>query len=979
MLYPYTLLAFVLVFLTCFTRPASSTFVDSQDCRIEEAWSKFRPFITDVAIDKESRKLKFLINSQVINYYGDNSDTDVAISDYNQTTSSYTNLRIKINYMGRPIIDESRRFCDLVSVKDTTAYREGPRFSNAAKNVTDIITNGTIPQVRSQNAYSNNSLIGHFNDTDLGSSDFTISELFTNVTGDLVQCPLYYNDSIMIYYEADISQHFHRLGSYQVTFVVYDNNEEKDIIGCRKSYITLIQPGFIDDIISVGVLVLLVTTLVVNIFTVTCSSYQESTNPYLFKASTICNAKLLKQGDASLSGIITYLQYALFLGGLNLQYPGFYQPMIGQISWCALIDFILVKDETRGHQAQVDDGVYTTFSTGGLSTLTQYNSRAQVRNNWPNFMADLGMVMCSTIIVRQIIMFSKRFLDKALKSHYNKSLVKNPSDFVFLSKKNLYLVVGQVLQIWLSVFGMPFLVLSLFMFLAANGLNGKHHRFASFHDLKVGALSFTTPYNELRIPHRLFSFGESFSAPWGGDILALNATNYNSKRTISNAPASGQPNQGTSVLGNFSDNTQFSNGTLHSGHTLRYFTIPNVSLSLASILLGIWIALVLFFIFHYLISFYHRLKIKSSANVSKLYTNLKTILVWSFLYHKYKPQRVIYVIFDFAIVFANSIIIGVLQYSGVAQVTCLMITSAIELFALFTVKPYFVPVAPWSSHFMFPVAKCLCTVLCIPFIASVNASEAVKTYVAYIQLIVHSVVVLLFIMQLIYWLIRTCVSIHKSRIRDRPLFKQASAITSQDEFERQFEYKAVVSPFNQMARHSTHESYRNTACGCEYNDDGLSSIREEEFLFRGGSIRVANTNGVSNDDIISNDITRTSSIQSSFVRQLRESELRKLKNDYRVREIDKVYEKYFVNDQIDPEVKELWENRKLANGTFYGASCSSSGNNYNNKEDKNSSSFGIKFRNIVNKQQPKKMEPAFVVSRPRPLIVKTLEEVKQRQ
>lgn len=78
---------------------------------------------------------------------------------------------------------------------------------------------------------------------------------------------------------------------------------------------------------------------------------------------------------------------------------------------------------------------------------------------------------------------------------------------------------GQILQIWLSVFGMPFVVLSLFMFLAANDLNGKHRHFANFHDLKIGALSFTTPYDELRIPHKLFSFGESFVTPWGDTCL----------------------------------------------------------------------------------------------------------------------------------------------------------------------------------------------------------------------------------------------------------------------------------------------------------------------------------------------------------------------------------------------------------------------------------------------------------------------------
>lgn len=987
---PNLLLTLVFIFFTYFTQFAVSTFVDSLICHTKDAWFKLRPFITDVAMDKELKKLKFFINSQVLNYYGNNSDTDAAISNYNQTTGLYTTLQVKVNYMGRQIIDETRNFCDVVSVKDTPAYRKGPRFPDYWTNLSHIISRVTIPDLHTQETFSNNSLIGHFNDTDLGSSDSTISELFSNATGELVQCPLYYNDSIMIYYEADISQHFHRLGSYQVSFIVYDNNEYKDIIGCSKSYVTLIQPAFIDDVINVGVLVLLVTTVVVNIFTVTCSSYQESTNPYLFKASTICNAKLLKQGDASLSGIITYLQYALFLGGLDLLYPGFYQPMIGQISWCALIDFILVKQESTRHEIQSDDGVYITLSAGGLSSLTQYNSHTHIGDTWPNFMADLGIVICASIVLRQLIVFLKRHLDKALKRHYHKSLVKNPSAFMFFSRKNLYLIVGQILQIWLSVFGMPFVVLSLFMFLAANDLNGKHRYFANFHDLKIGALSFTTPYDELRIPHKLFSFGESFVTPWGDYMskwrYATGAISSTSKRaSLNTAPTSFGRDPGTGALGNFSFDSRYINGTAQHDHrTDSYLKISNINLSLASIFLAVWLSLVFFFIFHYLISFYGKLKIKTSSNVSRLYTNLKSILIWSFLYHKYKPQRVSYVIFDLIIMFVNLVIIGALQNSGVAQVSCLVVTSVVELIALFTLKPYFVPLTPWSSQFMFPVAKFLCTALCIPFIASVNASEAVKTYVAYIQLIIHSVVVVIFITQLIYWLIRTCISIYKSRAKTKPILQQVSAINSQDDFERQFEYTAVVSPFNQMKRHFTNESYRNpTWASSGENDDGLSSIGEEEFLFRGRGARLANINEMTNDNNHPNDSSPDScSIQSSFVQQLRESELRKLKNDYRIREIDQVYEKYFVNDDIDPEVKELWESRKLANGIFHDAYCSSSsGNNHNrvNKEDKGSSTFGIKLRNIVNKQQPRQMEPAFVVSRPRPLIVRTLDEVKQRQ
>lgn len=326
-----------------------------------------------------------------------------------------------------------------------------------------------------------------------------------------------------------------------------------------------------------------------------------------------------------------------------------------------------------------------------------------------------------------------------------------------------------------------------------------------------------------------------------------------------------------------------------------------------------------FFIFHYLISIYGWLKIKTSSNVSKLYTSLKSILIWSFLYHKYKPQRVTYVIFDIVIMFVNLVIVGALQNSGVTQVSCLIVTSVVELIALFTLKPFLSPLLHGLHNLCFQWPNFLCTTLCIPFISSVNASEAVKTYVAYIQLIIHSVVVIIFTTQLIYWLIRTCISIYKSRIKAQPILQQVSAINSQEEFEGQFEYKAVVSPFTQVKRQITNESYRNPAwisSGDVADDDGMSSIGEDEFLFRSRGTRLADINEGSNDQINATGNSDSFSIQSSFVQQLRESELRKLKNDYRVREIDKVYEKYFVNDEIDPEVKELWESRKISQWNF---------------------------------------------------------------
>lgn len=52
---------------------------------------------------------------------------------------------------------------------------------------------------------------------------------------------------------------------------------------------------------------------------------------------------------------------------------------------------------------------------------------------------------------------------------------------------------------------------------------------------------------------------------------------------------------------------------------------------------------------------------------------------------------------------------------------------------------------------------------------------------------------------------------------------------------------------------------------------------------------------------------------TSFEQLQYESNMRKLKNDYKVREGDYIYRKYFTDDSIDPEIKELWESRKNNN------------------------------------------------------------------
>lgn len=323
MLHISSLLLRLTVVLLWVIRFSSSTFVNYKDCNVDVDNLKLRPFIIDAAVDEDEKKLKFFMNSQVANMRRNYSSnyTNIVINDVNYQTNKYTTFHVEINFMGKVIVSENKRFCDMIAVKNTTDFLNGPRFqhtnsssndtqtiymtdpfSEIGYNNTPISKRHTLPEGKERVLSSNLTL--------LSTSNTTIEQIFNNATGALVSCPLYYNDSIVLYYEADIAKHFHRLGSYQIKFMVISNDEDSKIIGCSRTYITPVQPGILNGIVGYGVLALLIITIVVNLLTMAYSTYQESSNPFLFKASTICNLALLKQVDASLPGIIGYLQYA---------------------------------------------------------------------------------------------------------------------------------------------------------------------------------------------------------------------------------------------------------------------------------------------------------------------------------------------------------------------------------------------------------------------------------------------------------------------------------------------------------------------------------------------------------------------------------------------------------------------------------------------------------------------------------------------
>lgn len=1067
-----SLLLLLLLLLTCFIQPTYSTFVGNQHCNLNITNYKLRPFVIDVALDNKDKKLKFFMNSQVANFAQNstNDDPSIIINDVNTTTNKYTTLHVEIGFMDKVIVKENVRFCDMIAVKNTTAFQSSPRFihdtssSNSSHNFTTISNKNknyhSFETLSSKLTTANNlddglisksplSFPGHIFNNSLAATNTTIDRIFSNSTGQLVQCPLYYNDSIVLYYEVDVNDHFHKLGSYSVQFNVISNEEDSKIIGCSKAYVTPVQPRVISNVVAYGVLVLLIVTLVLNVVTIAYSTYQESSNPFLFKASAICNQELLKQIDTSLPGIITYLQYALFMGGLDLAYPGFFQPIIGQIKWCALVGFSLVF-KNANHSHNHVDNVYATLESGGLPNLTRYISSDLIINNWANFIVTLIVVIAIHVVLNQLFIMSKLLLDKIeLGNFRSKKFFMKGGDFngfSIFSKKNLYLIIGQVLHLFLLVFAMPFLVLSSFQFLAASDILGKRRYGTNYEQLRKDAYSMIVPYNELSIPSSIFAFATKM-----GDGSQYSSTKYppifdsghlsdeaERFRRSYELPQSSQDRMSLFANGNA---TLFHSTYHNANYTQKvdasFMRISEPCLVFSGILFALWVILCLYFAFHYLISIKRYFRVKQSSNISRLYTSLRTILIWGYLYVEYRPERVEYVLYEFFTMFFKLMVIGLLQRHGIAQVVCLTLISILDLIILFIIHPHYVKISWWSLKFMFPIARFLTAILCIAFIRDLEINVTSKIYVAYTQLLIHAIVGILFCIQLIYWFTRTMISIFRNLKNDHmnngDVNQLLAVYDSLDDFQRQFEYKplqplptyqiysaattTLLSPIDQMedpfiyAESSSSCIVKQTGASnkmipgkatYDKNDkDEMEQLEEEEYLDSDYYYRSKSEQVLKN--IVDHELETRSSNNSdvtSFEQQQYESNMRKLKNDYKVREGDYIYRKYFTDDLIDPEVKELWENRKnntnkvviekaeqhqkhKGQQVYHGQGTHGPLHLSNSMIDK----LKHAFHNNTNRRHPQKTGATqdavelqrFVVNRPKKLVVKTVDQIRQEQ
>jgi hypothetical protein len=241
--------------------------------------------------------------------------------------------------------------------------------------------------------------------------------------------------------------------SFSATFLIIYGNAEATNIGCVSATITP-DLGGLAWMLTFLPLVVLLFVAFATAFAAIFSPW-GSTDVFHWTSNYGRDFQLLRLVTPGFADCLQYIQFVALTGGLSLNYPGFYQPIVSRMGWSALMFNESLVTRAPGWQSVVD-GIYVTNGTYGLHRLGQLIGMMNVEDIWAGMMVWL-LVMIASILVLIQAGFFVRWLFRLI--------TRIPEED--LRAKNLPFSVGNVVRIVFNYFLLPIVSLSTFQLVVA--------------------------------------------------------------------------------------------------------------------------------------------------------------------------------------------------------------------------------------------------------------------------------------------------------------------------------------------------------------------------------------------------------------------------------------------------------------------------------------------------------------------------------
>ncbi|KAK3330297.1 hypothetical protein B0H66DRAFT_468502 [Apodospora peruviana] len=165
---------------------------------------------------------------------------------------------------------------------------------------------------------------------------------------------------------------------------------------------------------------------------------------------------LLRLVTPGFGDCLQYIQFVALTGGLTLNYPGFYQPMISQVSWSTLMFNHSFVSKAPGW-ISIRDGIYVTDGAYGLQDLAQLVGMGHVEDIWAGMMVWLMVIIAAMFVLVQMG-FMAQFIHRLI--------TKIPEED--LRAKNIPFTLGNMIRIVFNYFLLPIVALSTFQLVVAS-------------------------------------------------------------------------------------------------------------------------------------------------------------------------------------------------------------------------------------------------------------------------------------------------------------------------------------------------------------------------------------------------------------------------------------------------------------------------------------------------------------------------------
>ncbi|KAL1964542.1 hypothetical protein VTN77DRAFT_6839 [Rasamsonia byssochlamydoides] len=225
-------------------------------------------------------------------------------------------------------------------------------------------------------------------------------------------------------------------------------------LACVSAIITPDLGSTLRGLVGFLPLLILVFVAVANILAAIYSPW-GSTDPFRWTSNYGRDEDLLRLVTPGFADCLQYIQFIVLTGALSLNYPGYYQPVVAQGAWSALMFNQSFVSAYSGRNPVVD-GVYTVNGTYGLDRYSQYVGLTAVRDIWPSMVIWLLAIIAAVTALTEVA-FGFRWV-------YHR-LANVPEED--LRAKNMPFTMGNVIRIVFNFMLLPVISLSMFQLVVA--------------------------------------------------------------------------------------------------------------------------------------------------------------------------------------------------------------------------------------------------------------------------------------------------------------------------------------------------------------------------------------------------------------------------------------------------------------------------------------------------------------------------------